>query len=173
MWPGPQINVLTWIFIFYFFLFLNQNICCRYSKEMSQNETGFFEYPKHMFRLLGKEIIAILRWKYLLNWTNVWHFGTYRPIQAYTDSHQMPLISSEYKFSYISAYKLHYIVSGVHSAIDSGSDCWSRDREFDPGQAQYFRGDWWWNIFYSHSPPSVLIHEVTSESKCNEYCLTT
>ena len=30
-----------------FFLFLNQNICCGYSKEISQRE-GSFEHPKHI-----------------------------------------------------------------------------------------------------------------------------
>ena len=50
-----------------FFLFLNQNICCECSKEPSQWD-GSFENPKHMFRLLGKKIIAFLRSKSLLNW---------------------------------------------------------------------------------------------------------
>ena len=40
------------------FLFLNQNICCGYSKEQSQWD-GSFEHPKHMFKLMGKEINAI------------------------------------------------------------------------------------------------------------------
>ena len=40
-------------------LFLNQNICCRYSKEPSQWD-GSFEHAKHMFKLMGKEINAIL-----------------------------------------------------------------------------------------------------------------
>ena len=31
----------------FFFLFLNQNICCGYSKEPSQWD-GSFEHPKHM-----------------------------------------------------------------------------------------------------------------------------
>ena len=58
----PQINVPT------YFLFLNQNICCGYPKELSQ-WYGSVEQQKHMFRLLGKKIVAILRWKFLLNWT--------------------------------------------------------------------------------------------------------
>ena len=44
-------------------LFLNQNICCGYSnnsKETSQWD-GSFEHPKHMFKLMGKKIITILR----------------------------------------------------------------------------------------------------------------
>ena len=32
------------------FLYLNQNMCCGYSKETSQWD-GSFEYPKHMFNL--------------------------------------------------------------------------------------------------------------------------
>ena len=34
-----------------FFLFLNQNIYCGYSKEASQ-ENGSFEHQKHMFKLM-------------------------------------------------------------------------------------------------------------------------
>ena len=77
--PGLQIYVRNWKL---FFLFLNQNICCGYSKEPSQWEDSF-EHPKHMVILLGKKIITILRSKFLLNWTydklwaNTWYFGTY------------------------------------------------------------------------------------------------
>ena len=49
------------------FLFLNQNICCGYSKEPSQWD-GSFEHPKHVFKLMAKKIILILHWKSLLNW---------------------------------------------------------------------------------------------------------
>ena len=42
------------------FLFLNQNICCGYSKEPSQLDC-YFEHPKHMFYLIDKKIIAVLR----------------------------------------------------------------------------------------------------------------
>ena len=42
-----------------FFLFLNQNICCGYSKEQSHRE-GSFEHPKHMLKLMGKKKITIL-----------------------------------------------------------------------------------------------------------------
>ena len=51
-----------------FFLFLNQNICCGCSKEPSQQD-GSFEHPKHMFKLIGKEINAILAAKNILIWT--------------------------------------------------------------------------------------------------------
>ena len=40
------------------FLFLNQNICCGYSKEPSEWE-GSFEHPKHMLKLMGKKIFKI------------------------------------------------------------------------------------------------------------------
>ena len=53
---GPQIRVRNKKV---FFLFLNQNICCGYSKEPSQWD-GFFEHPKHMFKVMDKKIIAIL-----------------------------------------------------------------------------------------------------------------
>ena len=43
-----------------FSLFLVQNICCEYSKEPSQWD-GSFEHPKHMFWLMGKKIVTILR----------------------------------------------------------------------------------------------------------------
>ena len=46
------------------FLFLNQKICCGYSKELSQWD-GSFEHPKHMLNLMGKKIFTTLRWK---NW---------------------------------------------------------------------------------------------------------
>ena len=53
-----------------FFLFLNQNICCGYSKEPS-NWDGSLKHPKHMFKLRDKKIIAISRWKFWLNWPYV------------------------------------------------------------------------------------------------------
>ena len=43
-----------------FFLFLDQNKCFGYSKEPSHRD-GSFEHPKHMFKLMGKKIITILR----------------------------------------------------------------------------------------------------------------
>ena len=45
-----------------YFLLLNQNIWCGYSKEPSQRD-GSFEHPKHMFKLMDKKINAILRSK--------------------------------------------------------------------------------------------------------------
>ena len=48
------------------FLFLNQNICCGYSKEPSQWD-GSFEHPKHMLKFMGKKISTILRTKFCLS----------------------------------------------------------------------------------------------------------
>ena len=48
----------------YFFLFLDQNICCGYSKEPSQWD-GSFEHPKYMINFMGKKILTILRAKIL------------------------------------------------------------------------------------------------------------
>ena len=42
------------------FLFLNQNIYCGYSKELSQCDSSF-EHPKHMLKLMGKKIFTTLR----------------------------------------------------------------------------------------------------------------
>ena len=51
--PGLQIRVHTGKL---YFLFLNQNICCG-------------EHPKLMFKLMGKEINAILGTQIILIWT--------------------------------------------------------------------------------------------------------
>ena len=51
-----------------FLKFLNQNIFCGYSKEPSQSG-GSFEHPKHMFKLMGKEINTILGSQTILIWT--------------------------------------------------------------------------------------------------------
>ena len=48
------------------FLFLNQNICCGYSKEPSQGD-GSFEHPKHMLKFMGKKILKILRENFCLS----------------------------------------------------------------------------------------------------------
>ena len=46
------------------FLFLNQKICCGYSKVPSQWD-GSFEHPKHMLKLMGKKIFTTLHSKNL------------------------------------------------------------------------------------------------------------
>ena len=43
----------------YFFVYLNQNICCGYSKEPSQYD-GSFEHPKLMIKRKVKKVIATL-----------------------------------------------------------------------------------------------------------------
>ena len=53
------------------FLFLNQNICCGYSKEPSRWD-GSFEHQKHMLKLLGKKILQIYSQKF-----HKPHFDTY------------------------------------------------------------------------------------------------
>ena len=40
------------------FLFLNQNICCWYSKEPSHGD-GSFEHSKHMLKLMGKKMLTL------------------------------------------------------------------------------------------------------------------
>ena len=42
--------------------------CCGYSKEPFQQD-GSFEHPKYMFKLIGKEINAILGAQTILIWT--------------------------------------------------------------------------------------------------------
>ena len=42
------------------FLFLDQNICYGYSKELSKWD-GSFEYLKHMLKMMGKKIFTIVR----------------------------------------------------------------------------------------------------------------
>ena len=50
-----------------FFFFLIQNIGCGYSKEPSQWD-GSFEHPQHMFKLMGKKILTLLRKKNACSW---------------------------------------------------------------------------------------------------------
>ena len=57
--PYLPIRVHYWKSIF---LFLNQNICCRYLKEPSQRY-GSFEHPKYISELMTKKIITFLRSK--------------------------------------------------------------------------------------------------------------
>ena len=55
--PGIQIRVHIRILSS---LFLIQNIWCGYSKEPSHWDSPL-EYPKHMFKLMGKKLIKSLR----------------------------------------------------------------------------------------------------------------
>ena len=62
------------------FLFLNQNICCGYSKEPSQRDSSF-EYPEHMLKVKGKKILSFLPSNILFSkpvyYHLVWSVGTY------------------------------------------------------------------------------------------------
>ena len=69
---GPKIRERNWKL---FFLFLNQNICCGYSKEPSRWVSSF-EHPKHMFKLMDKKIIAILRKLFFLKWPYASSYGS-------------------------------------------------------------------------------------------------
>ena len=51
------------------FLFFIQNICFGCSKEPSQWDCSF-EHPKHMLYIMGKKILIILRWKFLIKVRN-------------------------------------------------------------------------------------------------------
>ena len=55
--PGLKLRVCTRKIIF---LFLNQNVCCGYSKVQSQCDSSF-EHPNHMLKIMGKKILTILR----------------------------------------------------------------------------------------------------------------
>ena len=48
------------------FLFLNQNICCRYSKELSQCD-GSFEHRKFMLKLMDKKLFTFFCSKFCFN----------------------------------------------------------------------------------------------------------
>ena len=77
---GLQIRVHTGKL---FFLFLNQNICCGYSKEPSQWYDSF-EHPKHKFKLMGYEINAILGAQFILIWTYEYSIWSSSPLFAYS-----------------------------------------------------------------------------------------
>ena len=64
------------------FLFLNQNICCGYSKESSQSG-GSFKHPKHILKVMGKKIFTILCWNFLLS----------KPLKSYGSNWMDVLIS--------------------------------------------------------------------------------
>ena len=63
--PAPDKSVLLKISFqisqpTHMFRVLNQHICSGYSKDPSQWDNSF-EHPKHMFKLMDKKIISILR----------------------------------------------------------------------------------------------------------------
>ena len=58
-----------------FFIYLNQNICCGYSKEPSQGD-GSFEHPKHTFAPMEEKICILLPSS--VCWTGpMWNNRTY------------------------------------------------------------------------------------------------
>ena len=57
-------EIAVWKLIF---LFLNQNICCGYSKEPSRWD-GSFEHPKQVFKVMDKKMFAILFSQYMFTW---------------------------------------------------------------------------------------------------------
>ena len=77
LWQGPSLSTIrppdkrAYQKII-FFLFLNQNICCGYSKEPFRWDSSY-ELPIHMFKLMGKKIITVLCYSFLLNWS----YGAY------------------------------------------------------------------------------------------------
>ena len=81
----PLDKIAYWKIIF---LFLNPNKFCGYSKELSQWD-GSFEHPKHMFKLMGKEINAILGGQTILIWTYVY----YRPTSGNVNIFQKKLMN--------------------------------------------------------------------------------
>ena len=53
------------------FLFLNQNICCGYSKELSQPDDSS-EHPKQTLKMMGKKIYTVLHSKFLV-YLDLWY----------------------------------------------------------------------------------------------------
>ena len=102
---GPQIRVCNRKL---FFLFLNQNICCEFSKE-SPRWDGSFGHPKHMFELMGKKIITISARKiYLTSPMNLWsmqvnlssgfatrHWGYRTFLMLNSNEHEIPKAHSQ------------------------------------------------------------------------------
>ena len=72
-----------------FFICLNPNICCGYSKEPSQWD-GSFEHPKQMFEPMDKKIFIILRPKFLFTWNygNMYDLQFYQHHSYYRQSFQ-------------------------------------------------------------------------------------
>ena len=52
------------------------------SQKNRLNKMGFFEHPKHMFKLMGKKIIPNLPSKILLDWTYGPKVSTHAPYEA-------------------------------------------------------------------------------------------
>ena len=80
------------------FLFLNRNICCGYSKELSQWD-GSFERPKHMWKLMGKKIFTILHSKILLILTYVITYEEHNLWNSIHIASVLSLVTATYRCS--------------------------------------------------------------------------
>ena len=95
------------------FLFLNQIICCWYSKEPSQWD-GSFEHPKHMLKLMGKKYLNFYAEVFCLSkpvneprvtviasiWDNSWDFGTYHACEKWRLRWVCKKVQSRQSFQY-------------------------------------------------------------------------
>ena len=111
-----------------FFLLLNQNICCGYSKELSQRD-GSFEHPKHLFIRMGKKIITILRFFFCLTGLCVPHHpnpsnGTHKDVfsKLFIDyqispDHQLEESILQKFSTYSSSYLLEYRPCGLSMCL--------------------------------------------------------
>ena len=99
-------RVFNWKSIF---LFLNQNICCGYSKERD----GSFEHTEHMFKLTGKKNVNNLQLKNLnlteldlclplLTWYNVENIAVKKEVEYF------PAFTICGKASFVSRYLLKH-----------------------------------------------------------------
>ena len=73
----------------YFFLFLNQNICCWYSKEPSKWD-GSFEHPKHVLKIMGNKIFTILRWNFFVYLNLCFSSGSWFDSRSFSFTGQEP-----------------------------------------------------------------------------------
>ena len=79
---GLQIRVYNWKLVL---LFLDQTICCGYSKELSQWD-GSFKHPKHMCKLMGKNLLQFYAQKLFLTGPTIQdtkHSSAFVPLTSY------------------------------------------------------------------------------------------
>ena len=109
------------------FLFLNQNICCGYSKEPSQWDCSF-EHPKYMFKLMAKEINAILGAHTILIWAYAHSFESNRrnrPVTETTKYHvyqAWSVFSTCLKIQWVFCYP--YMYSKVSDQMTGFAQAW-------------------------------------------------
>ena len=101
-YSGLKLRVRTKKLIF---LFLIQNICCGYSKELS-HWNGSFEHPKHMIKLMGKKIFTSLRLNFFA-YQNLWYWYHYE----LTCGKQVLILFSWLRFGYTLSLTTLYLVS--------------------------------------------------------------